>query len=384
VWLLATGTFADLGERFAAAPVVEDSFVMAMRHGHPALAGELTPPVVAALPYLEISSSGEPSGIVDDWLGGHALTRDIAHRAPRLSAAAILARTDLVAVLSRRLGEHWERTYGLSTRELPFAPRRSSLGCFGIADSTAKPLIFGSTGSWSGRLSAGWHRHRNAGPFKRNERMLEVFPIGVAVFPGSGIFRQTSPCKAPPSLLGRGATAQQRCLQAGGGGFGHGAQPRVAGTADRVRNHDERIAGHAEHARHQLGGGHEPLGHDTGGGDLVTFGGYGVMQTARRATASIADPGDDGVPIADLGHDVRIGRGAEIRFDPGDDMRRRELVTQNALEMGEEALCPFLAVRDEPDGLSGEGVEAGRRLSKRRRYLVCRIEHLQGHSTISP
>jgi hypothetical protein len=28
----------------------------------------------------------------------------------------------------------------------------------------------------------------------------------------------------------------------------------------------KRIAGHAEHARHQLGGGDEPLGHDAGGG----------------------------------------------------------------------------------------------------------------------
>ena len=32
-----------------------------------------------------------------------------------------------------------------------------------------------------------WTRHRNAAPFKRNDRMLEVLPIGVVVFPGSGI-----------------------------------------------------------------------------------------------------------------------------------------------------------------------------------------------------
>jgi hypothetical protein len=176
---------------------------MAMRHGHPALAGELTPPVVAALPYLEISSSGEPSGIVDDWLGGHALTRDIAHRAPRLSAAAILARTDLVAVLSRRLGEHWERTYGLSTRELPFAPRRSSLGCFGIADSTAKPLIFGSTGSWSGRLSA--------------VSLAGVAGIGTAT-PGPSsatsacwrFSRSTSPYSRAPVFFGKPRPARRR------------------------------------------------------------------------------------------------------------------------------------------------------------------------------
>ena len=30
-------------------------------------------------------------------------------------------------------------------------------------------------------------RHRNAAPFKRNDQLLEVLPIGVVVFPGSGI-----------------------------------------------------------------------------------------------------------------------------------------------------------------------------------------------------
>jgi hypothetical protein len=32
-----------------------------------------------------------------------------------------------------------------------------------------------------------WTRHNKAAPFKRNDRMLEAVPIGVVVFPGSGI-----------------------------------------------------------------------------------------------------------------------------------------------------------------------------------------------------
>jgi hypothetical protein len=32
-----------------------------------------------------------------------------------------------------------------------------------------------------------WARHAKAAPFKRNDRMLEALPIGVIVFPGSGI-----------------------------------------------------------------------------------------------------------------------------------------------------------------------------------------------------
>ena len=32
-----------------------------------------------------------------------------------------------------------------------------------------------------------WTRHLNAAPFKRNDQMLDALPIGLIVFPGSGI-----------------------------------------------------------------------------------------------------------------------------------------------------------------------------------------------------
>ena len=32
-----------------------------------------------------------------------------------------------------------------------------------------------------------WTRHAKAAPFKRNDQILDVLPIGVIVFPGSGI-----------------------------------------------------------------------------------------------------------------------------------------------------------------------------------------------------
>jgi len=117
---LAIGTFVDTGERFARAPLLEDSFVVALRSDHPAARRKLTAEALAGLAYLEISSSGEDASIVDSWLGTQGLARSITHRAPRLSAAAILAGTDMVAVLSRRLAEHWVQIYGLSTSELPF------------------------------------------------------------------------------------------------------------------------------------------------------------------------------------------------------------------------------------------------------------------------
>jgi len=118
---LAIGTFDDVGERFAGARLIEDSFVLAMRRDHPAARRELTQEALTHLSYLEISSSGEDTSFVDQWLRTRGLARNITHRAPRLSAAAILSGTDMVAVLSRRLAEHWVETYGLSARELPFS-----------------------------------------------------------------------------------------------------------------------------------------------------------------------------------------------------------------------------------------------------------------------
>jgi hypothetical protein len=32
-----------------------------------------------------------------------------------------------------------------------------------------------------------WTKHANAAPFKRNDQMLDVLPIGVMGFPGTGI-----------------------------------------------------------------------------------------------------------------------------------------------------------------------------------------------------
>jgi DNA-binding transcriptional LysR family regulator len=126
---LAIGTFEDAGERFATAPLLEDAFVVVMRRENPAVQRELTEEALAGLSYLEISSSGEDSSFVDRWLGTRGQARNIAHRAPRLSAAAILSSTNaailsstnMVAVLSRRLAEHWVRSYGLSICGLPFA-----------------------------------------------------------------------------------------------------------------------------------------------------------------------------------------------------------------------------------------------------------------------
>jgi DNA-binding transcriptional LysR family regulator len=110
---LALGSLDSPGERFATAPLLEDAFLMVMRRGHPASRGKLAAKVFAALPHLEISSSREDTSFIDSWLGDQGVARRIALRAPYLSAALILAQSDLVATLSRRVAQEFIRNHPL-------------------------------------------------------------------------------------------------------------------------------------------------------------------------------------------------------------------------------------------------------------------------------
>jgi DNA-binding transcriptional LysR family regulator len=125
---LALGGTDSPGERFAAAPLLEDPFVMVMRRGHPASQRKLSAAAFAALPHLEISSSREDTGFIDRWLGEHGFARRIALRAPYLSAAAILVQSDLVATLSRRIAQEFVRNHPLELRKPPYdSPRVRTL-----------------------------------------------------------------------------------------------------------------------------------------------------------------------------------------------------------------------------------------------------------------
>jgi DNA-binding transcriptional LysR family regulator len=117
---LTLGSMDSPGERFAAAPLLEDPFVTVMRRGHPASRGKLSAAAFAALPHLEISSSHEDTGFIDRWLADSGLERRIVLRAPYLSAAPILVQSDLVATLSRRIAEEFVRNHPLQLRKPPY------------------------------------------------------------------------------------------------------------------------------------------------------------------------------------------------------------------------------------------------------------------------
>jgi DNA-binding transcriptional LysR family regulator len=121
---LVLGSTERPGERFATALLLEDPFVLVMRRGHPASRGKLTPAKFATLAHLEISSSREDTSFIDTWLGEHGLVRRIALRAPYLSAAPIIAQSDLVANLSRRIAQEFVRNHPLELRDPPYKSKQ--------------------------------------------------------------------------------------------------------------------------------------------------------------------------------------------------------------------------------------------------------------------
>ncbi len=116
---LAVGSFDSPGERFSTSTLLEDRFVVAMRGDHPTARQKFSASSFAALLHLEISSSGEDTSFIDRWLETQKLSRRIVHCAPYLSAAQVLARSNMVATLSSRIAKAFVRSAELQIGELP-------------------------------------------------------------------------------------------------------------------------------------------------------------------------------------------------------------------------------------------------------------------------
>jgi len=122
---LTVGPLANHGERFSRQKLLTDTFVVLMRRTHPAAgARKLTIETFAALPQLDISSSRHPTDFIDAALSRSRLKRRITLRAPFLSAVRILANSDAVAVLPRRIARELTGYRPLLMRDLPFGSPR--------------------------------------------------------------------------------------------------------------------------------------------------------------------------------------------------------------------------------------------------------------------
>ena len=122
---LAIGPPGVHGERFSVRRLLQDQFVVVHRKGHPAAtAREFSTEKLATLPLLEISSAQFGADFVETT--GPARSKATARpamRAPILSAAQILATSDLVSVLPLNVAKNMIRSHQLVFHRLSRSPK---------------------------------------------------------------------------------------------------------------------------------------------------------------------------------------------------------------------------------------------------------------------
>lgn len=121
---LAMGSSGVQGERFSRRRLLQDQFVVVYRKGHPAAkAREFSMERLTTLAQLEISSAQFGADFVDSGPGRSKPGLKPAMRAPFLSAAQILATSDLVSVLPLNVARNMTRSHHLVFRPLSRSPK---------------------------------------------------------------------------------------------------------------------------------------------------------------------------------------------------------------------------------------------------------------------
>src|SRR6267154_3935710 len=120
----ALGRFGAQGERFSLKRLLQDQFVVVNRKGHPAAkTREFSTEKLATLPQLEISSAQFGPDFAETGPERSKLGSRAAMRAPFLSAAPILATSDLVSVLPLNVAKSMTKSHQLVYRRLSRSPK---------------------------------------------------------------------------------------------------------------------------------------------------------------------------------------------------------------------------------------------------------------------
>ena len=121
---LAIGPPNVQGERFSVRRLLQDQFVVVHGKGHAAAkAQEFSTERLATLPQLEISSAQFETDFVDTGPGRSKSHPKPAMRAPFLSAAQILATSDMVSVLPLNVAKNMTRSHHLVFSRLSRSPK---------------------------------------------------------------------------------------------------------------------------------------------------------------------------------------------------------------------------------------------------------------------
>jgi DNA-binding transcriptional LysR family regulator len=119
---LAVGSFQHLPDRFVTCHLFSDEHVCVMRAGHPEARGSLSLEKYLAADHLLLNMSGSRSDEVDEALASRDLARRIVMRVPHALAAVIaLARSDMLASVTRGAAHMFAETAPLVCVDLPFS-----------------------------------------------------------------------------------------------------------------------------------------------------------------------------------------------------------------------------------------------------------------------
>ncbi len=122
---LALGGLAAPAERFSDLRLFDSGFAAVVRRGHPAaMNGTISLDALGVYPHLILSSTGEETDFVDAELARHGLVRRVTLHAPLLAAAATLAQSEMIAILSDRTARTFASWAPLDVLALPFASPR--------------------------------------------------------------------------------------------------------------------------------------------------------------------------------------------------------------------------------------------------------------------
>jgi DNA-binding transcriptional LysR family regulator len=111
----------DVPLRFEKRLVYEETFVVAMRAGHP-FADDPSVERYCEMQHLVVSESGDPYGFVDEQLARQGRARRIALTVPNfMFALAVIAETDLIAALPKRFVAMHAARFGVWSFDAPIA-----------------------------------------------------------------------------------------------------------------------------------------------------------------------------------------------------------------------------------------------------------------------
>ena len=117
---LAIGVFNDLPARFYRRSLYDEDLVCVVRHDHPVIYDKLTLKRYTSLSHLAVIVTGQGKNSVDEALKQKGLKRRVVMKLPHfLVAPMIVAKSDLILSLPRKLAQQMAISFPIKILELP-------------------------------------------------------------------------------------------------------------------------------------------------------------------------------------------------------------------------------------------------------------------------